>query len=46
MGGVGVRASGGGAAGVTALVAGRVGREALTGIALRRRGPHEMLTAP
>jgi agmatinase len=35
-----------GSADVTALVADRVVREALTGIALRRRGPHEMLTAP
>ena len=34
-----------GSADVTALVADRVVREALTGIALRRRGPNEMLTA-
>jgi agmatinase len=35
-----------GSADVTALVADRIVREALTGIALRRRDPHEMLTAP
>ncbi|HEU5489696.1 MAG TPA: agmatinase [Gaiellaceae bacterium] len=34
-----------GSADVTALVADRVVREALTGVALRRRGAHEMLTA-
>ena len=34
-----------GSADVTALVADRVVREALTGIALRRRGPNEMLTS-
>ena len=35
-----------GSADVTALVADRVVREALTGIALRRRDAHEMLTPP
>jgi agmatinase len=35
-----------GSADVTALVADRIVREALTGVALRRRGPNEMLTAP
>ena len=35
-----------GSADITALVADRIVREALTGIALRRRGAHEMLTAP
>jgi agmatinase len=35
-----------GSADVTALVADRVVREALTGIALRRRDPNEMLTTP
>jgi agmatinase len=35
-----------GSADVTALVAERIVREALTGLALRRRGPNEMLTAP
>ena len=34
-----------GSADVTALVADRVVREALTGVALRRRGANEMLTA-
>ena len=34
-----------GSADITALVADRIVREALTGIALRRRGPNEMLTA-
>ena len=33
-----------GSADVTALVADRIVREALTGIALRRRDAHEMLT--
>ena len=35
-----------GSADVTALVADRIVREALTGIALRRRGPNKTLTAP
>jgi agmatinase len=35
-----------GSADITALVADRIVREALTGIALRRVSPHEMLTAP
>ena len=35
-----------GSADLTALVADRILREALTGIALRRRSPNEMLTAP
>jgi agmatinase len=35
-----------GSADVTALVADRIVREALTGLALRRHGPNEMLTAP
>jgi agmatinase len=34
-----------GSADVTALVADRIVREALTGLALRRRGPNEMLTS-
>jgi len=34
-----------GPADLTALVADRVVREALTGIALMRRGPNEMLTS-
>jgi agmatinase len=33
-----------GSADITALVADRIVREALTGIALRRRDAHEMLT--
>ena len=35
-----------GSADVIALVADRIVREALTGVALRRRGPNEMLTTP
>ena len=35
-----------GTADVTSLVADRIVREALTGIALRRRNPHKTLTAP
>jgi arginase family enzyme len=35
-----------GSADVTAPVADRILREAITGIALRRRNPHKTLTAP